>query len=98
MHKLTLQLYLHGNWHDAMQLSFDTPEAGLASPSSFGYLAEYLASHLDNLGCYTSQAVSATLPLAWDVSRAPNPGLCSRLASSRRGAAVFARAPCDTCW
>jgi len=71
MHKLTLQLYLHGNWHDAMQLSFNIPEAGLASPCSFGYLTEYLASHLDNLGCHTSQAVSATLPLAWDAYREP---------------------------
>jgi serine/threonine-protein kinase HipA len=71
MQKLTLQLYLHGNWHDAMQLAFDSPEAGLASPCSFGYLTEYLASQLDNLGCHTSQAVSATLPLAWDACRAP---------------------------
>ncbi len=69
MRNLTLQLHLHGRWHDAMQLTFDKPEDGLASPCSFGYQADYLISQLEHLDCRTTQAVSATLPLGWDAHR-----------------------------
>jgi hypothetical protein len=31
MHSLTLQLYLQGDWHDAMRLDFEKPDAGLLS-------------------------------------------------------------------
>lgn len=69
MYNLTLQLHLHGRWHDALQLVFDKPEAGGDSPCSFGYLAEYLVDQMTHLDCRTAQAVSATLPLSWDTQR-----------------------------
>lgn len=49
MYQLTLQLHLQGRWHDAMQLTFDKPESGMASPCSLGYQADYLVELLDQI-------------------------------------------------
>jgi serine/threonine-protein kinase HipA len=71
MHSLTLQLYLQGDWHDAMRLDFEKPDAGLLSPCSFAYDQHYLVEHLDALARPTAQSVSAMLPLGWDLLRTP---------------------------
>lgn len=69
MFMLTLQLYLQGAWRDAMRLDVEQPEAGLLSPCSFAYDQHYLVDHLDALDRITAQAVSATLPLGWELQR-----------------------------
>lgn len=69
MLQLTLQLHLQGRWHDALQLTFERPEDGMASPCSLGYQADYLVEQLDWLDSRTARAVSATLPLSWDTQR-----------------------------
>jgi serine/threonine-protein kinase HipA len=66
---LTLQLHLHGRWHDAMTISFDDPELGHASPCSFAYSAAYVVDHLQALGSSNAQAVSANIALGWDTYR-----------------------------
>ncbi|HEY0287558.1 MAG TPA: HipA domain-containing protein [Pseudomonas sp.] len=71
MYSLTLQLYLQGDWHDAIRLDFENPEAGLLSPCSFAYDQHYLVDHLNALERPTAQSVSATLPLGWDLWRTP---------------------------
>lgn len=69
MYNLTLQLFLQGQWHDAMRLGFDKPEAGQASPCSFAYEHAYLLEQLPFLEGRTAQSVSATIPLGWDLHR-----------------------------
>lgn len=69
MYNLTLQLFLSGQWRDAMRLTFDNPEKGQASPCSFAYEQAYLIGQLSNLECRTAQSVSATIPLGWDLHR-----------------------------
>jgi serine/threonine-protein kinase HipA len=69
MHALTLQLYSGHAWHDAMHLSFEQSEAGLAGPCSFGYEQTYLLETLDHIGSRLEHAVSATVPLDWESHR-----------------------------
>ncbi|KAF0864664.1 type II toxin-antitoxin system HipA family toxin [Pseudomonas sp. LD120] len=49
-----------------MTLSFDNPEAGFASPCSFGYVPQYLVDNLDAVASPLSRAVSAQIPLGWE--------------------------------
>ncbi|WP_417702426.1 type II toxin-antitoxin system HipA family toxin [Pseudomonas sp.] len=70
MHSLTLQLYSGHAWHDAMHLSFEQPEAGLAGACSFGYEQTYLLETLDHIGSRLEHAVSVTVPLDWESHRA----------------------------
>lgn len=69
--QLTLQLYTAGSWQDVMRLDFEKPEQGQDSPCSFAYDQQYLVDHLDMLGRCTSQAVSAKVPVSWDLYRTP---------------------------
>ncbi len=72
MYPLTLQIYTNHAWHDAMQLTFGRPELGLAGACSYAYRQEYLVDVLDNMGSRLGDAVSATLPLGWDLWRLPH--------------------------
>ncbi|PQZ94348.1 MULTISPECIES: type II toxin-antitoxin system HipA family toxin [Pseudomonas] len=69
MLNLTLQIYLQGKWHDAMLLTFDTPQQGFDSRCSFGYEQGYLVDHLEDLTTPFATAVSARLPLQWEGCR-----------------------------
>ncbi len=69
MYNLTLQLYLQGQWRDAMRLSFEQPESGQDSPCSFSYEQAYLLDQLSQLERRTAQSVSATIPLSWELHR-----------------------------
>ena len=71
MEPLTVQLYLDGQWHDAMELAFLRPADGHASPCTLGYLGDYVVAHLDRLGATTAAAVGATLPLDWTIRTEP---------------------------
>lgn len=66
MLRLTLQLYCAGAWADAMTLTFDQPEAGFASPCSFGYVPQYLVDNLEATGSPLARSVSAQIPLGWE--------------------------------
>jgi serine/threonine-protein kinase HipA len=69
MYNLTLQLYLRGQWHDAMRLGFEKPENGQESPCSFAYEQAYLLKQLPQLESRTAQSVSAMIPLGWELQR-----------------------------
>lgn len=69
MHTLTLQLYTDHAWHDAMQLTFEQPERGLMGACSYAYRQAYLVDVLDDMNSRLGKAVSATLPLGWDLWR-----------------------------
>jgi len=67
MYPLTLQIYADHVWRDAMQLTFDQPELGLTAACSYAYKQTYLVEALDDMGSRLGNAVSATLPLGWDL-------------------------------
>ncbi len=72
MRILTLQTYQQRQWHDAMELCFLAPEAGHGGACTLGYLDSYVLGQLDRLGSTTAAAVSATLPLSWDIRTVPH--------------------------
>lgn len=65
MEALTVQLYLDGRWHDAMEIDFHRPADGHASPCLLGYQPPYVVEQLHRIGSAGAAAASATLPLAW---------------------------------
>jgi serine/threonine-protein kinase HipA len=69
MYDLTLQIYTAGNWHDAMILSFDSPEKGFESRCNFGYETPYLVENIEGIGTPFAKAVSARFPLDWEGKR-----------------------------
>ncbi|MFG0339726.1 type II toxin-antitoxin system HipA family toxin [Pseudomonas sp. zjy_13] len=69
MESLTLQVYLNGQWRDAMVVSFDQPEAGLCSRCSATYKVDYVVEQLDEVGSVKAAAVSTDFPLSWEVRR-----------------------------
>lgn len=69
MESITLQVYLNGQWRDAMVVSFDQPEAGLRSRCSTSYKVDYLVELLDEVGSVKAAAVSTDSPLTWEVRR-----------------------------
>lgn len=73
MSTLVVQAYLSGHWHDALRLVFDDPGQGPQQGAcTLSYLAAYLSDHLDDFGKPTAAAVSANLPLSWEVERLPH--------------------------
>lgn len=73
MSDLVVLAYLAGRWHDALRLAFDDPGQGpQQGHCTFSYLSAYLSDHLDQIGKPTAAAVSANLPLSWEVDRAPH--------------------------
>lgn len=70
---ITLQTYSEGHWHDALVVSFDSPGDSLRSRCNINYLPEYLADQFIQLGTVKAAAVSANLPLEWDIRREPAP-------------------------
>lgn len=58
-----------GKWQDVMILTFEAPEEGLDSYCNGGYEQTYLIEHLDEIDTPFSRAVSAKLPISWDVLR-----------------------------
>ncbi len=73
MSTLVVQTYLTGHWHDALRLVFDDPSQGPQQGAcTLSYLAAYLSDHLDDFGTPTAAAVSANLPLSWEVERLPH--------------------------
>nr|WP_298167007.1 HipA domain-containing protein [uncultured Pseudomonas sp.] len=66
MHKLTLQIYIGGQWQDALGLGFEQPGLGLDEACAYGYEQNYLVDSLGAMGSRLGHAVSATVPLGWD--------------------------------
>ncbi|WP_322618058.1 type II toxin-antitoxin system HipA family toxin [Pseudomonas sp. BIC9C] len=69
MESITLQIHSAGHWHDAMVISFNSSGDSLRSRCNINYLPEYLADQFIQLGTVKAPAVSANLPLEWDVRR-----------------------------
>jgi serine/threonine-protein kinase HipA len=80
MYDLTLQIYTAGNWHDAMILSFDSPEKGFESRCSFGYETPYLVENIEGIGTPFAKAVSARFPLDWEGKRSCAPAFLHDIA------------------
>lgn len=80
MYDLTLQIYTAGVWHDAMVLSFDSPEKGFESRCSFGYEQTYLFDNYEEIGTPFTKAVSARFPLDWDGRRSNAPAFVHDIA------------------
>lgn len=80
MYDLTLQIYTGGKWHDAMVLSFDSPEKGFESRCSFGYEQAYLFENHEDIGTPFAAAVSARFPLEWDGRRSNTPAFVHDIA------------------
>lgn len=62
MSKLTLQVYLDGQWHDAAELIIDNPEQGHKSITRLDYLPEYVLEHLNQPGI-AGAAISCRYPV-----------------------------------
>lgn len=70
MADLVVQAFVDGHWQDALSIRFDDPgRHPLNSPCSCRYLAPFLAQYLTGPGPSLQHAVSANLPLSWDVVR-----------------------------
>ena len=80
MYNLTLQVYTAGKWHDAMLLSFDSPEKGFESRCSFGYEQTYLVDNHEDIPTPFAKAVSARLPLDWEGKRSNAPAFLHDIA------------------
>jgi len=73
MADLVVQAFVDGHWQDALSIRFDDPgRHPLNSPCSCRYLAPFLAQYLTGPGPSLQHAVSANLPLSWDVVRLPH--------------------------
>jgi len=73
MESITLQVHSEDHWHDAMLISFDLSGDSLRSRCNIHYLPEYLVDQHVQLGTVKAPAVSANLPLEWDIRREPAP-------------------------
>ncbi|WP_019579773.1 type II toxin-antitoxin system HipA family toxin [Pseudomonas mandelii] len=73
MESITLQIHSAGHWHDALVVSFDSPRDSLRSRCIIHYQPEYLVDQYVQLGTVKAPAVSANLPLEWDIRREPAP-------------------------
>ncbi|WP_322614508.1 type II toxin-antitoxin system HipA family toxin [Pseudomonas sp. BIC9C] len=73
MEFITLQIHSEGHWHDALVVSFDSSRDSLRSRCIIHYLPEYLVDKFVQLGTVKAPAVSANLPLEWDIRREPAP-------------------------
>jgi serine/threonine-protein kinase HipA len=73
MESITLQIHSDGRWRDAMVVSFDSPRDSLRSRCTINYQPEYLVDQHIQLGTVKAPAVSANLPLEWDIRREPAP-------------------------
>lgn len=69
MESITLQIHSEGHWRDAVVVSFDSPGDSLRSRCTIHYLPEYLVDQFIQLGTVKAPAVSANLPLEWDIRR-----------------------------
>lgn len=73
MESITLQIYTDGHWRDALVVSFDSPRDSLRSRCNINYVPEYLVDQHIQLGTVKAPAISANLPLEWDIRREPAP-------------------------
>lgn len=73
MESITLQIHSDGCWRDALVVSFDSPIDSLRSRCITHYLPEYLVDQHIQLGTVKAPAVSASLPLEWDIWRESAP-------------------------
>jgi serine/threonine-protein kinase HipA len=80
MYNLTLQIFTTGKWHDAMVLSFDSPEEGFESRCNFGYETPYLVENIEGIGAPFAKAVSARFPLDWEGKRSKAPAFLHDIA------------------
>ena len=69
--ELTVQLYLEGDWHDAMSVVFSSPDAGMGSPTQCSYQDGYVLDSLEALGTIGDRAVSVRMPLDFEVWSLP---------------------------
>jgi len=69
MESITLQIHSDGCWRDALVVSFDSPRESLRSRCTINYQPEYLVDQHIQLGTVKAPAVSARLPLEWDIRR-----------------------------
>lgn len=69
MESITLQIHSDGHWHDALLVSFDSRKDSLRSRCITHYLPDYLVDQSIQLGTVKAPAVSANLPLEWDIRR-----------------------------
>ncbi|WP_390957046.1 HipA domain-containing protein [Pseudomonas moorei] len=73
MESITLQVHSEDHWYDAMVISFDSSRDSLRSRCTIHYQPEYLVDQHAQLGTVKAPAVSANLPLEWDIRREPAP-------------------------
>ncbi|KJZ64392.1 type II toxin-antitoxin system HipA family toxin [Pseudomonas fluorescens] len=73
MESITLQIHSDGCWRDALVVSFDSPRESLRSRCTINYQPEYLVDQHIQLGTVKAPAVSANLPLEWDIWRESAP-------------------------
>ncbi|WP_330212543.1 HipA domain-containing protein [Pseudomonas sp. Z18(2022)] len=66
-YRLMLQIFANGRWHDAVRLEFTEPQKGFDGPCQFAYRQDYLVENLEDIQLPFSKAVSARVPLDWDV-------------------------------
>ncbi|AHZ68745.1 hypothetical protein OU5_1666 [Pseudomonas mandelii JR-1] len=69
MESITLQIHSDGHWHDVLVVSFDSLKDSLRSRCITHYLPEYLADQYIQLGTVKAPAISANIPLEWDIRR-----------------------------
>lgn len=68
--RLTLQIFLDGAWHDAVQLNFPIPEQGREGESELEYIFDYAINHFER---YDLSACSALYPVELSHTRRHKP-------------------------
>lgn len=62
---LTIQTYVNGQWHDALDLSFSDPQQVAGARCTTSYRMEYLHAFYDVTENIFEYAVSVNLPVNW---------------------------------
>jgi len=67
--QLTIQTFVNGHWHDALQLTVDDPVDVRNGSCSTAYMPNYLIHFLDCIDSPLAPAVSANMPINWTGTR-----------------------------
>lgn len=67
--RLTIQIYVEGQWHDAMMLTINNPRRTADGVCSAAYMQSYLVAFIDRVESVFEHAVSVNLPVSWTAVR-----------------------------
>lgn len=67
--RLTIQIYVEDQWHDALMLTINNPRRTADGACSAAYVQSYLVAFIDRVESVFEHAVSVNLPVSWTAVR-----------------------------